>query len=73
MLEIPVAQLPPDVLTYLYPSRYCQSDRLSMLAMREFGQMPHGYLRVEAIQAWVRKQVTFKSNSSNSTTSALDT
>ena len=73
VLEIPVAQLPPDVLTYLYPSRYCQSDRLSMLAMSEFGQMPHGYLRVEAIQAWVRKQVTFKSNSSNSTTSALDT
>ncbi len=73
IMEIPVAQLPPDVLTYIYPSRYCPSDRLGMLAMSEFGHLPHGYPRVEAIQAWVRKQVTFKSNSSNSTTSAIDT
>ncbi len=25
--EIPVAQLPAPVLSYIYPSRYCQSDR----------------------------------------------
>src|SRR6186713_553522 len=25
--ELPVSQLPPSVLPYLYPSRYCQSDR----------------------------------------------
>ena len=73
ILEVPVARLPPEVLTYIYPSRYCQSDRLGMLAMSEFGQLPRGYLRVEAIQAWVRKQVTFKSNTSNSNTSAIDT
>ena len=35
--ETPVAQLPLSVLTYIYPSRYCQSDRLSLLAMNEFG------------------------------------
>lgn len=72
-MEVPVAQLPPDVLTYIFPSRYCQSDRLGILAMSEFGHLPHGYQRVEAIQAWVRKQVTFKSNTSNSNTSAIDT
>ncbi|RZI91912.1 MAG: transglutaminase family protein, partial [Rubrivivax sp.] len=26
--EVPVAQLPAEVLSYIYPSRYCQSDRL---------------------------------------------
>lgn len=71
--EIPVAQLPPEVLTYLYPSRYCQSDQLGQLVMREFGGLPRGYPRVQAIQAWVQRQVTFTANSSNSMTSALDT
>ena len=71
--EIPVAQLPPDVLTYLYPSRYCPSDQLTQLAIQEFGAMARGYRRVESILGWVRRQVIFKSNTSTSATSALDT
>lgn len=71
--EVPVASLPPEVLPYLYPSRYCQSDRLGNLAMAQFGALPHGYTRVQAIQTWVQSQVKFKSNTSNSMTSAIDT
>jgi transglutaminase-like putative cysteine protease len=71
--ETPVDRLPLSVLTYIYPSRYCQSDRLAVLAMNEFGMLPKGYRRVEAIQNWVRRQVSFRSNTSNSNTSALDT
>jgi transglutaminase-like putative cysteine protease len=71
--EVPVAQLPTQVLSYIYPSRYCQSDRLAVLATAEFGHLPHGYRRVHAIQEWVRKWVTFKQNTTNSNTSALDT
>ena len=71
--ETPVAQLPLSALTYIYPSRYCQSDRLGLLAMNEFGNLPKGYRRVEAIQNWVRRQVTFRSATSSSATSALDT
>lgn len=71
--EIPVARLPPEVLSYIYPSRYCQSDRLGALAMAEFGHMRQGYGRVLAIQDWVRRQVKFKQNTTNSNTSALDT
>lgn len=71
--EIPVAQLPPQVLGYIYPSRYCQSDRLGTLAMAEFGTLRQGYGRVLAIQEWVRRQVSFKSNTSTSATSAVDT
>src|ERR1700686_4889245 len=26
--EVPIAELPASVLQYIYPSRYCQSDRL---------------------------------------------
>ena len=71
--EVPVARLPAQVLSYLYPSRYCQSDRLHKLAMREFGQQWQGYSRVQAIRDWVLQRTTFSSNTSNSNTSAIDT
>ena len=71
--EVPVAQLPLPVLPYLYPSRYCQSDALGSMVMELFGSHKPGYARVLAVQAWVQSQVTFRSNSSNSATSALDT
>lgn len=71
--EVPVAQLPLQVLGYIYPSRYCQSDRLVKLAIDEFGSLWQGHIRVQAIQAWVQRHVTFRSNVSNSNTSAVDT
>lgn len=71
--EVPVSRLPPEVMGYVYPSRYCQSDRLLKLANDEFGGLWQGYGRVIAIRDWVRQQVTFASNSSNSNTSAVDT
>jgi transglutaminase-like putative cysteine protease len=38
-----------------------------------FGQLPRGYRRVQAVVDWVQRQVAFKSNTSHSGTSALDT
>jgi hypothetical protein len=37
--EVPIAELPAAVLPYIYPSRYCQSDRLMDVARAEFGSM----------------------------------
>lgn len=71
--EVPVHRLPPEVISYIYPSRYCQSDRLLRLAGDEFGGLWRGYRRVKAIQDWVQRHVKFTSNVSNSTTSAFDT
>jgi transglutaminase-like putative cysteine protease len=71
--EVPVARLPASVLGYIYPSRYCQSDRLHKFAMREFGTRWQGYSRVQGIRDWVLERTTFTSNTSNSQTSALDT
>lgn len=68
-----VCGLPPEVLPYLYPSRYCESDQLNGLAMREFGHLWQGYGRVQAICAWVRQRITFESGSSTGTTSAAQT
>lgn len=71
--EVPVRNLPLEAMGYIYPSRYCQSDRLLRLANNEFGQMWQGYSRVLAIRDWVLRHVAFTSNTSNSTTSAVDT
>jgi hypothetical protein len=71
--EVPVAHLPFETLSYLNPSRYCQSDQFAQLAMREFGLLPQGYKRVQAVQTWVQKHVSFTANTSNSNTSAVET
>ncbi len=71
--EVPVGRLPPQVIGYLYPSRYCQSDRLAKVAFNEFGHLAQGYSRAKAICDWVQQHVAFTSNTSNSTTSAVDT
>jgi transglutaminase-like putative cysteine protease len=71
--EVPIAELPASVLQYVYPSRYCQSDRLMEVARSEFGSMAPGYARVEAIRHWVQTRTRFQIGSSHPGTSALDT
>jgi transglutaminase-like putative cysteine protease len=73
LFELSAQALPGEVLTYLSPSRYCQSDRLMTLAGNEFGHLPMGYSRAQAICDWVQQHVSFQSNTSNSNTSAIDT
>jgi transglutaminase-like putative cysteine protease len=70
--EVAVRCLPLDVMPYVYPSRYCQSDRLYKLAFAEFGGLYPGYSRVLAIQHWVQKHLIFSSNTTDSSTSAID-
>jgi transglutaminase-like putative cysteine protease len=71
--EVAIADLPPDAIPYVYPSRYCQSDRLQQVARTEFGGMQPGYGRVLAICDWVRRRTRFASGSTNPSTSAVDT
>jgi transglutaminase-like putative cysteine protease len=71
--EVPISDLPAEVLPYLYPSRYCQSDRLGRFAFSQFGSLPQGYTRVEAIRNWVQTHVEFASGTSDGNTSACDT
>lgn len=73
LLEMPVAELPSAVLHYIYPSRYCQSDRMGKLATWEFGHFQPGYPQVHAIQDWVRQRTALLPGSSDSHTSATDT
>ena len=71
--EILPKNLPLDIVPYLYPSRYCQSDRLMKLAQDEFGECQPGYQRVKAICDWIYSKIDYISGSSDSQTSAYDT
>jgi len=71
--EIPIHQLPHESLGYIYPSRYCESDKLHRAALRLFGQLPPGYPRVQAIMDWVERQIAYTPNISDTSTSAVDT
>jgi transglutaminase-like putative cysteine protease len=71
--EVPIAELPANVLTYIYPSRYCQSDHLMQVAHDNFGALAPGYDRVETIRRWVKDRTRFQIGASNPQTSALET
>lgn len=71
--EVPIAALPFEVLPHLAPSRYCQSDRLARFAWRQFGSLPAGHERVQAVCNWIFENVDYVEGSSDSLTSAYET
>lgn len=67
------ANLNPDVVPFLFPSRYCQSDRLRHHALDLFGHLSHPYEIVAAISDWIFLNIAYVSGSSGETCSAIDT
>ncbi len=70
--ETPYAELPAEVLPYLNPSRYCESDRLLKFAWDEFGQLEPGHGRVAAIVDWVHDHLDYLPGSTGPSTTACD-
>ncbi len=58
-LQLPVEQLPDDVLVYLLGSRYCETDKLMQVAWAQFGHLASARDRVEAIIAFVHNHIQF--------------
>ena len=69
----PVADLSAATIPYLFPSRYCQSDRLSRLAWDLFGAIENPHEKVIAISDWIHGNVEYLRGSTTSVTSAFDT
>lgn len=57
---VPVGQLPSDVLRYILPSRYCDSDKLRDFAWNQFGRVRHGFERVQAICDWLHNNIEYR-------------
>ncbi len=68
--ETPVSALPLDILPFLLPSRFVSSDRLRIYALREFGHLPIGHSRVNAICSWIHDHLTYQPGSSDEQTTA---
>jgi transglutaminase-like putative cysteine protease len=67
------ALLDQTILPYLYPSRYCQSDKLYRLADNLFGHIVNPFTKVIALTDWIYRNVQYLSGSTNAQTSAFDT
>jgi transglutaminase-like putative cysteine protease len=64
--------LPAEVLPYLNPSRYCESDRLMGFAMAEFGHLPQNFQRVDTICDWIHDRIAYRGGTTTSLTTACD-
>ena len=71
--RVPVSQLDTAVFPYLYPSRYCQSDKLYRFANKMFGNIENPFEQVMGMVDWINNNVEYLSGSTNSQTSAYDT
>jgi transglutaminase-like putative cysteine protease len=69
---VPVGQLPSELLRYTLPSRYCDSDKLMNFAWNQFGQVPHGLARVQAICDWVHNHIEYRFGSGRPDLSASE-
>lgn len=68
----PRSDLPAHVIPYLWPSRFCESDRFTSFVAREFAGLEGGEL-VETMASWIRSHVDYRIGASTGTTSAVDT
>jgi len=64
--------LPPALLRYTLPSRYCDSDKLVNFAWEKFGAVEHGWPRVQAISRWVHDNIEYRYLSGRGDLSAWD-
>lgn len=69
---VPMHALPPEALTCLRPSRFCQSDAFAGFVARRFGTVDGGG-KVLAIRDWVQREIAYLEASSQTETTALDT
>jgi transglutaminase-like putative cysteine protease len=67
-----VEDLPPDTLMYLLGSRYCETEKLLDFAWSQFGHLPNGWEKVQAIVAWTHNHITFNYQAARSTRTAYE-
>jgi transglutaminase-like putative cysteine protease len=67
----PYAALPAEVIAYLWPSRYCESDRFETFVERHFGGLAGG-AKLLAMRDWINNEMDYVLGSSTGETTAAD-
>jgi transglutaminase-like putative cysteine protease len=70
--EHTVDSLPAETLTFLLPSRYCETELLAPAACSLFGSMTPGWSRVQAICDFVHEHIAFDYQSARPTKTAWE-
>lgn len=69
---VEIQNLPDSTLSFLRPSRYCESDRFWQMASEiTAGQMP-GYNQVAAIENWLKERIAYRPGESLVPVSAVE-
>ena len=69
---VEIQHLPNNVLPFLLPSRYCESDRFGDLAREITNNTQPGYDQVSKINEWVRDSIQYIPGSSDFPLSAVE-
>lgn len=69
---IEIQNLPDDILNYLLPSRYCESEYFNSLAMDITEGHILGYDQVAAIESWIRQTIRYEMDGSDIPVSARE-
>lgn len=69
---VEIHKLPNEVLIYLLPSRYCETEHFGRMAATIAEGQLLGYNQVAAIEAWIRKTIRYESCGSDTPVSALE-
>jgi transglutaminase-like putative cysteine protease len=69
---VEIQNLPETVLTYLLPSRYCESDRFGDLTQELIAGVQPGYDQVACINHWIQSSVSYVPGSSTFPISAAE-
>jgi transglutaminase-like putative cysteine protease len=69
---VSLVELPPALLRYTLPSRYCDSDKLLQFAWEKFGSLEPGAAQVEAISNWIHDNIEYRFGSGRPDISAYE-
>lgn len=69
---VDIEYLPDGVLSYLLPSRFCESDRFCQMATSITAGELLGYDQVKAIETWLRNTIRYEPGSSDELLSAVE-
>ena len=70
--QVPVHELPGEVVKFLMPSRYCQSDMFEDFVSSEFGSLTGGAL-VAVMRDWIEEKIEYVRGASDEKTTVVDT
>ncbi len=67
------SKLSADVLPYLFPSRYCQSDLLRQMGSELFGHLTTPFEIASAVSDWIFENISYVTGSTGENHSTIDT